>query len=79
MLHSLCQGSDWRPLRGGVPLLRRADGTVLDVPDDAVNLVPVFVNEAAYAEKRIALSLTQREVWPVLPNWIAALEKLLGG
>ena len=52
---------------------------MLDVPDDAVNLVPVFVNEAAYAEKRIALSLTQREVWPVLPNWIAALEKLLGG
>ena len=79
LLHSLCQGSDWHPLREGAPLLRRADGTVLDVPDDAVNLVPVFINEAAYAEKRIALSLTQREVWPVLPNWIAALEKLLGG
>ena len=59
--------------------MRRADGSVMDVPDDAENLMPVFINEAAYAEKRIALSLTQREVWPVLPNWIAALEKLMEG
>ena len=79
LLHPLRQGTDWRPLQGGAPLMRRADGTVMDVPDDAENLMPVFINEAAYAEKRIALSLTQREVWPVLPNWIAALEKLMEG
>ena len=34
----------------------------------------MFINEAAYAEKRIALSLTQREVWPVEAAWRAALE-----
>jgi aspartoacylase len=37
----------------------------------------VFINEAAYAEKRIALSLTQREVWPVEACWQTALEQLL--
>ena len=79
LLHPLRQETDWRPLRGGAPLMRRADGTVIKVPDDAANLMPVFINEAAYAEKRIALSLTQREVWPVLPNWIAALEQQMGG
>lgn len=39
--------------------------------------VPVFINEAAYAEKRIALSLTRREVWPVEDAWRTALEQLL--
>ena len=39
--------------------------------------VPVFVNEAAYAEKRIALSITQREVWPVQSDWCIALRELL--
>ena len=37
----------------------------------------VFVNEAAYAEKSIALSLTRREVWPVEPTWLPALQQLL--
>ena len=30
--------------------------------------VPVFINEAAYGEKGIALSLTEREVWPLASN-----------
>jgi aspartoacylase len=34
---------------------------------------PVFVNEAAYGEKGIALSLTRRECWPVGPDWLLAL------
>ena len=44
------------------------DGSATVVPDDAAGLTPVFINEAAYAEKRIALSLTRREVWPVDPR-----------
>ena len=39
--------------------------------------IPVFVNEAAYAEKSIAFSLTRREVWPVEPTWLPALQQLL--
>ena len=79
LLHPLCQGSDWRPLTAGAPLLRRIDGSATVVPDDAAGLTPVFINEAAYAEKRIALSLTRREVWPVDPGWIKALGNLMLG
>jgi aspartoacylase len=38
----------------------------------------VFVNEAAYGEKGIALSLTQRELWPVQHGWLEALQALMG-
>ena len=78
LLHPLRQGTDWQPLAAGDPLLRCVDGTEIAVADDAANLTPVFINEAAYAEKRIALSLTQREVWPVLPEWSKALERVMG-
>ena len=78
LLHPLCQGSDWRPLTAGAPLLRRMDGSATVVPDDAAGLTPVFIN-AAYARKRIALSLTRREVWPVDPGWIKALGNLMLG
>lgn len=61
-LHPLRQGCDWQPLRFGDPLFLRSDGTVVayEGPDGRV---PVFINEAAYREKGIALSLTEREVW----------------
>jgi aspartoacylase len=41
---------------------------------------PVFINEAAYGEKGIALSLTRRECWPLEASWgeeLAALAKAL--
>ena len=53
-----------------------ADGTP-GVETWSSDAVPVFVNEAAYAEKRIALSITQREVWPVQSDWCSALKELL--
>jgi aspartoacylase len=37
---------------------------------------PVFINEAAYGEKGIALSLTRREVLPVAAAWAASLTAL---
>ena len=36
----------------------------------------MFINEAAYGEKGIALSLTRRECWPVQAGWAEALEQL---
>jgi aspartoacylase len=39
----------------------------------------VFINEAAYGEKGIALSLTSRECWPVQPSWSEALQVLTSG
>jgi aspartoacylase len=40
------------------------------------NLWPVFINEAAYGEKGIALSLTNREILPVAAGWAASLTEL---
>jgi aspartoacylase len=45
--------------------------------EDGSETWPVFINEAAYAEKRIAFSLTRREVWPIDPSWGQALEQLM--
>ena len=40
-------------------------------------LWPVFINEAAYGEKHIALGLTRRERWPCEPGWADALQACL--
>ena len=40
-------------------------------------VVPVFVNEAAYTEKNIAMSLTKREVWTFEKNWKDAFYELI--
>ena len=80
-LHPLRQHRDWQPLQSGDPLFWRADGAVVPYqpaprsPADAH--WPVFINEAAYGEKGIALSLCRREVWPCLPSWAEALAELL--
>ena len=81
VLHDDVLGSDWRPLRSGQPMF---DGCSSDPwpasPQSAFDGgIPVFVNEAAYVEKKIAFSVTQREVWPVLGDWIAALAELMRG
>ena len=65
-------------MRCGDPLFISARGTTIafEGPDGAI---PVFINEAAYAEKAIALSLTSREEWPLSQSWTEALALLLTG
>ena len=78
MLHPRLQDRDWWPLRPGDPLFLEADGSTLPwKPEsaDPATVWPVFINEAAYEEKGIALSLTQREVWIVAPEWSLALTR----
>jgi aspartoacylase len=43
------------------------------------DVVPVFINEAAYGEKGIALSLTRRERLAVQPRWAQELGALAAG
>lgn len=76
LLHPEIQGHDWQYLPAQRRLFQRASGAdCLDcLPEGAV---PVFINEAAYAEKRIAFSLTRREVLPVEDSWRDALERLM--
>jgi aspartoacylase len=83
-LHAQRQNRDWRPLQEGDPLFWAADGAVQRVPPTspdaagaAAGLWPVFINEAAYGEKHIALSLTRRERWLCDPAWAQALADCL--
>ena len=80
VVHPRLQDRDWRPLRPGDPLFLDADGVTLPWqpgPGDPPVVWPVFINEAAYEEKGIALSLTQRETWPVSADWGGALIELV--
>ncbi len=80
VIHPRRQGRDWQPLRPGDPLfLDEAGETLVYEPPLGLNgepVWPVFINEAAYREKGIALSLTQRRRWPVQQSWGEALTEL---
>ncbi|MCP9860229.1 MULTISPECIES: aspartoacylase [unclassified Cyanobium] len=80
VVHPQRQGRDWRPIGAGEPLFLTAEGTTIPFhpSGDQVEepVWAVFINEAAYGEKGIALSLTRRERWPVAPAWGQALTDL---
>ncbi|MFN9624135.1 MAG: aspartoacylase [Cyanobacteriota bacterium] len=79
LLHPRLQDRDWWPLRPLDPLFQTLQGDTLPWrpgPEDPPVVWPVFINEAAYEEKGIALSLTRREEWAVVPEWGAALRRL---
>lgn len=77
VLHPQRLGRDWQPLRPGDPLFLDGAGETLPYEPlaglEGRTLWPVFINEAAYGEKGIALSLTAREVWAVETLWAEAL------
>jgi aspartoacylase len=78
VLHPLRQDRDWQPVRAGEPMFLGDTGqTIAWEPQagDSPTVWPVFINEAAYEEKGIALSLTQREEWPVEAGWSEALQQ----
>ena len=83
VIHPLRQHRDWQPIRAGDPLFQASDGgTIVYSPPAGLEnqlVWPVFINEAAYGEKGIALSLTSRERWPVQPSWAEALQSLTSG
>ena len=76
-MHPNLQGHDWQPLKAGDPLFINAESKAA-VFEGEDGLIPVFINEAAYAEKAIALSFTKREAWPLSKDWKEALANLLG-
>jgi aspartoacylase len=83
IVHPQLQDRDWRPLQPGDPLFLLRDGRS-QVCDAAIEglpgpICPVFINEAAYREKGIALSLTCREAWTCQPAWGQALLDLAAG
>ena len=89
VVHPLRQGRDWQPIEPGDPLFLGADGRTIVYEPAAVPTAlphgedlrawPVFINEAAYGEKGIAMSLTRREVWPLQTAWLEALQGVAQG
>ena len=75
LVHPLRQGTDWHPITKGTPLFIKSDGACESFEEDE-SFVPVFINEAAYAEKNIAMSLTKREIWDVTNEWKDAINDL---
>lgn len=63
-IHPDRQDRDFTPLQHGDPLYLTFDGRELPY-DGPSGIVPVFVNEAAYYEKRAALTLAQERTIPV--------------
>ena len=77
LIHQRLQGRDWVPLKPLDAMFQAADGTTVETPQIEHPSIPVFINEAAYAEKHIAFSLTKREVWAIEPQWLEHLRALL--
>jgi aspartoacylase len=77
LIHQRLQGRDWVPLKPLDAIFQAADGTTVETPQIEHPSIPVFINEAAYAEKHIAFSLTKREVWAMEPQWVQQLGALL--
>jgi len=80
VVHPERQNRDWRPIAAGAPLFLTEEGRTIAYRPEAEGaeerVWPVFINEAAYGEKGIALSLTRRELWPVEPFWGQTLAEL---
>ncbi len=74
-IHPLRQGKDWVPIQSGSPLFMKLDSNIVKFEGDE-ELVPVFINEAAYIEKNIAMSFTKRETWKFLSEWEYELRNL---
>jgi aspartoacylase len=80
LVHPTLQDRDWRPLGSGDPLFAAMDGTVTFFTPEygaaGEKVWPVFINEAAYGEKGIALSLTRREIVQVAAGWATSLTEV---
>ena len=60
MIHPQLQFRDYHPLRPGDPMFLSFDGNVIPY-EESSTVYPIFINEAAYYEKRIAMSITQKQ------------------
>jgi aspartoacylase len=76
-VHQRLQGRDWVPFKPLDAIFEAADGTTVETSQMEHQSIPVFINEAAYAEKHIAFSLTRREVWAMETQWLDHLAELL--
>ena len=75
-VHSSRQSKDWIELKKMDELFLKLNGEAVKFEEDEP-YVPVFINEAAYAEKNIAMSFSKREIWNLNIKWKEALIELI--
>ena len=75
-VHSLRQSKDWQELKKNDALFCKLNGETISFHDDET-YIPIFINEAAYVEKNIAMSFTKREIWNFKKEWKQALIDLI--
>jgi len=61
MIHPQLQNADYTELKSGDPLFRSFDGEDIFYGEN-YSVWPIFINEAAYYEKKIAMSLTLKTI-----------------
>jgi len=72
LIHPLRINNDWKRIEEGDPLF-------LNIHDETINYVgkekiyPLFIGEAAYREKNIAMSFTKKEILKCDQGWINSL------
>ena len=75
-VHSQRQAKDWMELKKNDELFHKLNGETIRFEEEEA-YIPVFINEAAYMEKNIAMSFTKRELWNIKKEWKKALIDLV--
>lgn len=67
MVHKNVEGHDFQPLKPGEPLFALFDGSVINYQGEQI-VYPTFINEAAYYDNNLAMSLCEK-VTILNPNY----------
>ncbi|MBU2113191.1 MAG: succinylglutamate desuccinylase/aspartoacylase family protein, partial [Gammaproteobacteria bacterium] len=59
MVHKNVQDKDYQPINPGDPIFTLFDGTEIYY-DGAATVYPTFINEAAYYDNNLAMSLNEK-------------------
>ena len=66
---------DWQMIKKGDPLFLDSQGIIHKYEGDQL-IWPVFIGEVAYKEKKIAMSLTKKEIIYIKNEWVQEFESL---
>ena len=72
LIHPLRINNDWKMIEESDPLFLTIDNETINYTDKE-KTYPLFIGEAAYREKNIAMSFTKKEILKCDQEWISAL------
>ena len=75
-VHYSRESKNWQELKKEDELFYKLNGEIIRF-EEHEPYIPVFINEAAYMEKNIAMSFTKRELWDFEESWKQALIELV--